>query len=186
MPPSNANVCLSGGAIGADIEWGKAALAHDHTVLHFIFEGHEHNAPASLLHTLSPEELIIADAHLAKANETLGRRWPNPKRFLSNLLRRNYYQIIWTNSVYAISTFKKGMVGGGTAWAVQMYLDRFDTKIELPCFVFDQERKTWTQWDGGGFMEIDRPPPPSGTWTGIGTRDLNSAGSAAIQEVWEI
>jgi hypothetical protein len=180
------NVCLSGGAIGADVLWGAAAALHGHRVIHFTFEGHGHksSAPSSTLHYFTPEELAVANPHCARANKTLDRRWPLSNTFVSNLLRRNYYQVAWSDAVYAISTFKDGLVAGGTAWAVQMYLDRFDHEQELPCYVYDQIKKTWTQWDGGGFLEIEKPPSPSGTWAGIGTREINRAGVLAIEGVW--
>jgi hypothetical protein len=178
------DVCLSGGARGADLAWGDAAMAHGHDVVHFGFAGHRSSAPHNTIQTLSEAELSVADQHLVKANKTMKRRWPISNQFVANLLRRNFYQIIETQAVYAISTFEKGMVAGGTSWAVQMYLDRFDHREELPCYVYDQVRKTWAQWDGGGFLEIDHPPIPSGVWTGIGTRELNKAGMEAIQKVW--
>ena len=178
------STCLSGGARGADHEWGLAASKHGHAVVHFAFEGHRSKCPRSTLHELSQAELDIADSRLVQANKTLKRRWPVANRFVANLLRRNYYQIAETDSVYAISTFQKRMVAGGTAWAVQLYLDRFDEAKELPCYVYDQQIETWTQWDGSGFLVIDAPPTPSGIWTGIGTRDLNSAGKRAIWEIW--
>jgi hypothetical protein len=67
---------------------------------------------------------------------------------------------------------KKGWLLGGTSWAVQLFIDRFERGTPIPCYVFDQVQEQWVQWDGHGFLEIYRPPTPTGIWTGIGTRDL--------------
>ncbi len=178
------NICLSGGAKGADSAWGDVAHYYGHDVIHFSFVGHKAHVPQSTVVVLGEAELVRADPHLVIANQTMKRRWPIRNQHVANLLRRNFYQVVETESVYAVSTFEKRLVAGGTSWAVQMYLDRFEHSDPLPCYVFDQVRGYWTQWDGGGFEIIHQPPAPSGLWTGIGTRDLNALGEAAIADIW--
>ena len=168
------NMLLSGGAIGADYLWGKLAGKRGDKVVHFSFAEHSQKAtvPKHTLHIIPQEDLNAVDGFLKQANKTLKRNFPPRSQFVANLLRRNYYQVAETDSVYVISKFEKGLVAGGTAWAVYMYLDRFDPECTLPCYVFDQVNAVWTQWIDGGFVEIDQPPEPTGTWTGIGSRDL--------------
>jgi len=178
------NICLSGGAIGADYLWGEVASMFGHQIVHFGFAGHRSKVPRATIYTLTEEALLDADPYLVRANKTLDRRWPVRDHHVASLLRRNFYQVIETDSVYAVASLDRGHVAGGTAWAVQMYLDRFDRGVELPCYVFDQNVGTWTQWDGDGFLEIDLPPRPAGLWTGIGTRKLNTAGTNAIMGIW--
>lgn len=182
----NQDICLSGGARGADLAWGETALAHGHDLIHFSFAGHRSTAPHNTLFVLSAEELREADPFLERANRTLGRRWPSRNPHVAGLLRRNYYQVREADAVYAVSTFEKRHVAGGTSWAVQMFLDRFPGQPDIPCYVYDQVIGTWTAWEDGGFVEVDRVPRPQGCWAGIGTRELNDRGSEAIEKVWDL
>lgn len=173
------NVCFSGGAQGADLHWGAFAAKLGHQVIHFGFEGHRNNAPPGTYITLTKEELRQADPFLEVANKTLKRKIPTDQ-FIKNLLRRNYYQILHSNALYAVSEIdRNGLVKGGTAWAVVMFENQM---IRAPLYVYDQNRQQWYSRDrfNNVWVEIDRPPTPSGAWTGIGTRKLNEFGKLAI------
>lgn len=180
-----ANVCLSGGAEGADEQFGMCAGARGDTVYHFTFEGHRKiRVPMSERVVLTRRQLQEADSHLERANLTLGRALPFHKAWIINLLRRNYFQIKDTQSVYAVTHFKDGKVDGGTAWAVQMFIDRHPPGTPLPLYVFDQFVERWFVWNGTRFEEMDAPPPePSGVWTGIGARALKQAGKLEIRRL---
>lgn len=174
------NVCLSGGAAGADLKWGEVASARGDEVIHYIFRGHRSTAPEHQKIILSPSQLAEADPHLETANKTLRRRFPGSNDFVNNLLRRNYYQVVWSGSVYAISQIgKDGLVKGGTAWATTMFTDMHPYG---KCYVYDQVAKQWFQWKGG-WCPIVMPPTPVGVWAGIGSRDLLPAGERAIYEL---
>lgn len=172
------NVCLSGGATGADLAWGRAARAKGHRVIHFSFARHDTDAPADERRILDDAELRAADPHLAGAAKALGRPWP--PRAGRNLLRRDWHQVKDSERVYAVASFRKdGQVEGGTAWAVALFLDRHHGRT-CELYLFDQDRAQWLRWDRG-WRPIDRPPVPRGRWTGIGTRNLNAAGRDAIR-----
>lgn len=179
------NVCKSGGAAGSDLAWGAAAEYMGHDVVHYSFERHKRpDEQSQYLLVLSREQLAVADDHLKRANRTLRRKWPVASQSTANLLRRNFYQIKTTRRVYAISTFERGgNVAGGTAWAVQMFIDRHDGD---PCeaYVFDQDKNQWFKWHGV-WVDIKTPPVPEGEWTGIGTRDINKNGLMAIKKLFE-
>lgn len=181
MQDNNDPVCCSGGADGADYAWGVEAAKHGHGVMHFVFSGHKSKAPKHQLVCLDEQQLTVANEHVARANDTLKRSWPPKSRFVGNLLRRNYYQVIWSGSLYAIGTFdKNGGVAGGTAWAVEMMKNLHP---EGKIYFYDQKRGNWAQWKGGWFSII-KPPKPEGIWAGIGTRDLNEKGTKAIIDVF--
>lgn len=176
------NICLSGGAEGADLQFGMTAGETGHQVVHFIFDGHHSRAPKNELVVLTADHLKVADEYLVLANKTLKRKWPTRNNFANNLLRRNYYQVAWAGSVYAVSTIEDEMVAGGTAWAVQMYLDRTD--IDHRAYVYDQNLEHWFQWTDGYWGPIEGDPPrPEGIWAGIGTRKLNISGKEAIRKL---
>lgn len=188
------NICLSGGARGSDLEWGKHAKAAGHKLIHYSFVGHRAEARENL-HRLTPKQLLEADPYLVKAAPKLNKYYRsgrNPNDYDSstpNLLRRNWWQVKDAERVYAISTIKDGIVQGGTAWAVQMFLDRHTLKNgeAAECYVYDQETKTWNIWSTPmGWVTLhSRLPRPYGRYAGIGTRDINSHGLKAISEIYK-
>jgi hypothetical protein len=157
---SKTNVCLSGGAPGSDQQWGMNAGKAGHVVVHWSFVGHKSTAPVEELSILPQSLLDTADPYCALANKTLKRSWPPRWIGTANLLRRNWFQVCYSSSVYAISNFKlpagvvipiggvldnKVRVQGGTAWAVQMFIDRHNGEA-CKCFVFDQDAGYWFEW----------------------------------------
>ena len=177
------NVCLSGGADGADLQWGMVAGLAGHAVVHFHFDGHRSKAPVQELVKLSQEKLAAADEYLMKANKTMNRRWPVSNQFVGNLLRRNYYQVAWSDAVYAVASIENGMVTGGTCWASQMFLDRFEPGQPVPAYVYDQKTSQWLTWGGTSWEPIVSPPVPAGVWAGIGSRELGDNGKQAIRDL---
>lgn len=177
------NVCLSGGAKGADVAWGNAAKEAGHTVIHLGFQGmNQSHEPFKVLNVV---KLLEADEHLKKANQTLKRgSFPYKSEYVNNLLRRNFWQIKHTERVYGVGWLKDGMVQGGTGWAFQMAFDRgiFEQ------YFFDQITNKW--WKlvhllfGFKWVEADKPPKPHGVYTGIGTRELSNDGRLAIRTIY--
>ena len=142
------NVCLSGGAAGADVTWGHNAHDAGHQVVHWSFKGHKSHDP-DRTYILTEEELTEADEYLKEANVTLKRRLNFHNDYVINLLRRNWYQVKYAESVYVVGSLndkaiiydpqeghdqkyhltndRKDRMGinGGTAWACQLYLDLY-------------------------------------------------------------
>lgn len=181
------NVCLSGGTEGADTVFGEEAVRVGHEVYHFSFLDH-HAAESNKegIYRLSPLQLKEADPFLLKANKTLKRRFPTSHVYIDNLLRRNYWQIRTTERVYAVASFgadTNKIVVGGTAWAVQMAIDKGVSEI----YLFDQiQRNCWFMWYENGFEYIHEAevPFPHGRYTGIGSRELNETGISAIKSLY--
>ncbi len=176
------NICLSGGADGADLQWGMVAGSAGHNVVHWSFKGHKSSAPATEIVILTPELLDEADEPCKRASKTLKRWFPPKSLFVKNLLRRNWFQVKDAERVYAVAAIEKGIVTGGTAWATQMFIDRHDGAT-CECYVFDQEIAKWFQWVDSQWTEIESPPSPHGVWAGIGSRELNEAGKNAIRTI---
>lgn len=181
------NLCLSGGADGADLQWGMMAGRIGHSVIHWSFQGHKSQAPESEIVRLDDASLAEADEVLKRANKTIKRRFPGKSRFVNNLLRRNFYQVRWSESLYGVGEMKSGQVQGGTAWAVQMYMDRFthDGEPMESCrlYFYDQATDRWMSWQGEWQIMEEQPPMPKGIWTGVGTRELSNNGKWAIRNV---
>lgn len=190
------NLCLSGGAAGSDLQWGMCAGLLGHKVIHWSFDGHRTQAPEQEVVRLSAEQLAKADEAVAKAAKSLKRAVPN-KPWVKPLIQRNWYQVAWSNSIYAVCDYdtETDQLKGGTAWAIQMYLDR---DIPHNCHIFAQNVNTWMSWDDrfdGWFIHVRdyddakslhvAVPQPSGIWAGVGTRDLNQNGKDAIRRLME-
>lgn len=181
------DICLSGGAEGADTAWGEAAKAAGHDVRHYVFGGinKKHAYPRFYLNWC---ELLQAEPHLKKANETLKRgNFPYKSEYVINLLRRNYWQVKNTERVYAVAPLdlNKQQVRGGTGWAVQMAIDLGVPEI----YVFDTVKSMWFTyvWKPYDCFAVNpsMPPKPHGRYTGIGSREITEAGLAAIKQVYQ-
>jgi hypothetical protein len=189
---SSPNILLSGGAEGADTVFSKAASAAKHQVVHWTFEGHKPKLRKGL-YQLTDAHLTSADLSLRRANKGLLRSFPTKSEHTNNLLRRNHFQVRWSESVYAVSKFSTDAsmlrVAGGTAWACQLYVDRFmyDQEPMSLCklYLFDQTSQAWYQWDKVWSKMITAPPTPTGVYAGIGSRDMTEAGIAAINALYK-
>jgi hypothetical protein len=175
------NLCLSGGAEGADLQWGMCAGSLGHNVIHWSFQGHTTYAPDCEVVRLDDEQLKAADPFLQIAKVDLQRNLPK-NSYILNLLRRNHYQVAWSDSLYAVGQLMDtGKPSGGTAWAVQMFLNRATV---LPCYFYDQPTENWFQWDYQEKQwDFADPVQPKGLWAGVGTRDLLPCGKNAIRKL---
>jgi hypothetical protein len=185
----DSSICLSGGAVGSDLQWGAMAKKAGHSVIHWSFEKHETLAPPIEVVRLTSEQLNQADNYLIRANTSLKRRFPSGSILTNNLLRRNWYQVAWTDAVYATSSLDSNhTVKGGTAWACQLYMDRFihDNEDMDKCklYLFDINLCVWWKWVGKWHIMESAPTKPSGIWAGIGARKLNNAGKWEINKMF--
>lgn len=187
---TSSEILLSGGAAGADTAFGKAAHKAGHQVVHWSFNGHKSKLKNDI-YALTEDQLKDADPYLIRANKGIIRTFPATSEHTNNLLRRNYYQVKWSQSVYAVSRFTTDSsmlkVFGGTAWAIQLYADRFlyDQEPFDKCnlFLFDQDSNKWFKWNRI-WAEIEKPPNPQGVYAGIGSRELTDTGLAAINSLY--
>jgi hypothetical protein len=191
-------LCRSGGARGSDVAWGNQAKLAGHDLVHYSFVGHRPQALTNIVR-LTPKQLLEADPYLVKAAPRLkkyyraGKNPNDPDSGTPNLLRRNWWQVKDSDRVYAISTIKDGIVQGGTAWAVQMFIDRHQGQ-RCEAYVYEQEVRRWYRWGGPFFWwedmsnvgPVDHPPRPFGNYAGIGTRDINQYGLKAIKDLYNV
>lgn len=149
----SSDIMLSGGAEGADTVFGKAAEKAGHQVVHWSFPKHKSKLKSNLVQ-LTEDHLVSVDPYIIRANKSIIRKFPTNSNYTNNLLRRNYYQVRWSESVYAVSKFDDNSksllkVDGGTAWACQMYADRFlyDREDWSICkmYLYDMISNEWYQ-----------------------------------------
>lgn len=194
----------SGGDEGSDQFWGEIAAKIGHDVHHYSF--YKHGSKIKDRIELPQDLLNQADPFLKRTNKTLGRTFPAINNYTSNLLRRNFFQIFRTNSVFAITALDRDNIDtrfhGGTAWAIQLFIDKlfYDDHVSghYPIHVYDLKTSTWhnhlrTQELNGAlksyFSPSWIPEKPDKDWTGIGTRALTNKHKTAIIETlgnWNI
>lgn len=169
----------SGGARGAESEFGACAEKWGMTEQNYSFEGHRLRERRRGVVMLDESELKKGDFSLVYVSKRLGR-------VLSDIpLVRSVLQTIWHQVNAASQVFVVGViqddltVRGGTGWGAE--LARLWKK---PLFVFDQEKKSWFRWNGKAWEAANQPVIGSENFAGTGTQDLNDAGREAIRDLF--
>jgi hypothetical protein len=174
-------ILFSGGAPGAEAEFGACAERYGIEEVHFTFEGHR-MARSRGVRMLNHEELRAGDVSLEYVSRILDRRYtdaPTIRRILQTL----WYQVNSGQEIYVIGTIlDDGTVRGGTGWGAE-----FAKLCNKPLHVFDQDQDGWFTWSGesfraraaGGGPVVEHPH-----FTGTGTRQLRDNGARAIEELF--
>lgn len=178
--------CLlfSGGAQGAEQQFGLTAERFGIDEVNFSFEGH---TPARVrgLRVLNHEELRGGDVSLAYVSRLMHRRYPDTPTF-RKILQSIWYQVNAGQEIYVIGAIQAdNTVRGGTGWGAE-----FAKLCNKPLFVFDQETARWCAWDGDQDTWVprtsaDAPVIRHTHFTGTGTRTLTEAGRRAVIELFE-
>ena len=175
---------MSGGAKGSDSAWAKAASDVGIPTIHYTFGQHHKNIKApGFKRILSLSELEAVNEDIDTANKSLNRKIGNLNDNNKNLIRRNAYQVRFSDAVYGVGELSGDAktVKGGTGWAAQMGIDQ-----GKPVHIFDQKIGKWYSWNKAAnrfTMRSDPPPRPPAKFAGIGTRNLNNAGKKAINDL---
>ena len=163
----------SGGAIGSDSFWGEIGKKYGVVSKHYYHGKKTYNGNVEI----TEEEFNEGKEHVLKANKTLHRK---PDKYM-DLLARNYCQVKYSDAIFAIGHISKGIVDGGTGWAVQMAIDEGKT-----VYLFDQERNQWflnenNEWS----YYMEDSPVLTENFAGIGTRELKENGKKAIIDTYK-
>lgn len=169
----------SGGARGAETEFGRCAEQWGVAETHFSFDGHPHRERERGIVVLNDDELKKGDFSLVYASHRLGRplsQIPNIRRILQTV----WHQITAASEVFVVGAIEDtGTVRGGTGWGAE--LARLWSK---PVCVFDQHKGTWFRWDGVHWKPEEAPIIRRTSFAGIGTARLTPEGRAAIRELF--
>ena len=160
----------SGGAVGADYEWDRLGVKYGVVSRHYW---HGKRTPYGNVE-ISEADFEEGRQHVLKANETLHRR---PEKYM-NLLSRDWCQVKYSEAVFAIGHLYRGVVRGGTGWAVQMAIDE-----GKPVWLFDQGLDQWFHYKEGEWISCD-VPVLTRNFSGIGSREIKECGIRAIAEVY--
>lgn len=178
MKPSEC-ILFSGGATGAEAEFGAAAERYGVEEVNFTFDGHQ-IARQRGIRVLNHEELLAGDVSLAYVSRLMGRRYsegPTIRKVLQTL----WYQVNHGQEIYVVGAIQKDeTVRGGTGWGAE-----FAKLCNKPLYVFDQDRDGWFQWIDSAWRAQEQPPVVSHSHvTGTGTRLLRDNGRRAIEALF--
>jgi hypothetical protein len=175
-------ILFSGGAQGAEAEFGANAESMGIEEVNFTFEGHR-LARQRGLHYLNHEELQAGDVSLDYVSRLMNRRYTESP-VLRKVLQSIWYQINRGQEIYVIGEIlEDNTVKGGTGWGAE-----FAKLCNKPLFVFDQKRGSWFTWNRKNWVEskgADQPVISHIHFTGTGTRMIEESGRQAIKELFE-
>jgi hypothetical protein len=168
----------SGGANGAEEEFGELAEAWGVNEVNFTFDGHKQTRSRGR-YELSPRELAAGDVSLVYVSRRLNRTYSEGS-LIRRVLQTIWHMVSRSQQVFVIGEIQAdGTVKGGTGWAVE--LARMWNKT---LWVYDQDRSGWYRWDGVDWV-AGEPTIDSVHFTGTGTRYLTEPGKAAVKALFE-
>jgi hypothetical protein len=175
------SILFSGGAPGAEAEFGACAERHGIEEVNFTFEGHKIDRHRGV-RVLNHEELQSGDVSLAYVSRLMHRRFTDSPT-IRKVLQTLWYQVNNGQEIYVIGTIQDdGTVRGGTGWAAE-----FAKLCNKPLFVFDQEKNSWFAWTGEDWEKRTSANGPIIThphFSGAGTRTLQANGKRAIADLF--
>ena len=174
-------ILFSGGAPGAESEFGACAERHGVEEVNFTFDGHKvlrHRGVRMLNH----EELETGDVSLAYVSKLMHRRYTESPT-LRKVLQTLWYQVNSGQEIYVIGTIlEDATVRGGTGWGAE-----FAKLCNKPLYVFDQAKNCWFAWNGEEWEKRTSANSPLVThahFTGTGTRTMQANGKKAIEDLF--
>jgi len=175
-------ILFSGGAQGAEAEFGACAERHGIEEVNFTFDGHN-DARRRGVRVLNHEELQAGDVSLAYVSRLMHRRYTDSPT-IRKVLQTLWYQVNNGQEIYVIGTvLDDGTVRGGTGWGAE-----FAKLCNKPLHVFDQEKNSWFSWSGEDWDKRTSANAPLISHvhiTGTGTRKLQANGKRAIEDLFK-
>jgi hypothetical protein len=175
-------ILFSGGANGAEAEFGANAERHGIEEVNFTFEGHNIVRQRGLRY-LNHQELKNGDVSLEYVSRLMNRRYTENPTFRM-ILQSIWYQINHGQEIYVIGEILADKtVRGGTGWGAE-----FAKLCNKPLYVFDQKRDRWFNWNKVDWVECRSGNDPVIShvhFTGTGTRFPEENGKKAIAALFE-
>jgi hypothetical protein len=175
-------ILFSGGAPGAEAEFGACAERHGVEEVNFTFDGHQ-DVRRRGVRVLNHEELRAGDVSLEYVSRLMNRRFTEGVT-IRKVLQTLWYQVNSGQEIYVVGAILPDKtVRGGTGWGAE-----FAKLCNKLLHVFDQEKDLWLKWSGSVWEALpgsERPVITHTHFTGTGTRNLQSNGRRAIQQLYE-
>lgn len=174
-------ILFSGGAPGAEAEFGACAERYGIEEVNFTFDGHK-IARQRGIRVLNHEELSAGDVSLEYVSRLMHRRYTDAP-FIRRVLQTLWYQVNSGQEIYVVGVIQDDQtVRGGTGWGAE-----FAKLCNKPLFVFDQEKNGWFRWTGSAWEAMGASAGPTIAHphiTGTGTRVLQPNGKQAIGDLF--
>ena len=175
-------ILFSGGAPGAEAEFGASAERHGIEEVNFTFDSHK-IARTRGVRVLNHEELQAGDISLEYVAKLLHRRYTDSPT-IRKVLQTLWYQVNSGQEIYVIGTILDDKtVRGGTGWGAE-----FAKLCNKPLHVFDQDKDGWFRWAGSEWQGVEPSSGPVIThphFTGTGTRFIEANGREAIEALFD-
>ena len=175
-------ILFSGGAPGAEAEFGACAERHGIEEVNFTFDGHT-EARRRGVRVLNHEELQAGDVSLEYVSRLMHRRYTDSP-MIRKVLQSLWYQVNNGQEIYVVGVIlEDGTVRGGTGWGAE-----FAKLCNKPLFVFDQDKSRWCRWTGSSWESFAASKAPVIThphFTGTGTRTMRENGRKAIDALFD-
>jgi hypothetical protein len=175
-------ILFSGGAAGAEAEFGACAERHGIEEVNFTFSGHK-DVRTRGIRVLNHEELQAGDVSLEYVSRLMHRRYTDSPT-IRKVLQTLWYQVNSGQEIYVIGVIlEDGTVRGGTGWGAE-----FAKLCNKPLYVFDQEKDSWFEWASDAWEQRRGENEPVIThphFTGTGTRTLKDNGKRAIDGLFD-
>ena len=169
---------FSGGAKGAEEEFGVQAEKAGVEEVSFTFEGHSVKRKRGL-HFLTNKELKSGEVSLAYISKLMNRSYTQGPKF-KKVLQSIWHQINSADEVFVIGKIlSDGTVKGGTGWGAE-----FAKLCNKPLYVFDQDKKGWFKWGQDRWRKAV-PKIHKKNFAGGGTRFLTAGGKKAIVDLYK-
>ena len=172
---------FSGGAPGAEAQFGACAERHGVEEVNFTFDGHKIERHRGV-RVLNHEELLAGDVSLAYVSRLMNRRYTEGPT-LRKVLQTLWYQVNNGQEIYVIGSVQDdGTVRGGTGWGAE-----FAKLCNKPLYVFDQDKDKWFTWTGEAWTATASGEPviTHPHFTGTGTRTLRENSVRAIDALFD-
>lgn len=189
----------SGGALGADFAWAEIGASYGVEGKHYYdaTDAREGKKPPYANTPITDAERTEGADKALYAGKVMGRLEAKAQKVSDPLIIRDWMQIKNSSMVVTIAqkfdntgdrfsnnpsdsrTALIPQVSGGTGWAVQMAISE-----GIPVYVFNQSNGKWYVNFCGQWKHSEAPILKE-NFTGIGTRNINDAGRAAIKECYE-
>jgi len=169
---------FSGGAQGAETQFGKLAEYYGIGEINYTFEGHRIERTRGV-RVLTNEELTKKDVSLTYVSKLLNRKFTNAEK-MRKVLQTIMHQIESGHQIFVVGTIQEdGTVKGGTGWGAE-----FAKICNKELYVFGQKKNGWFKWEHGAWVSFETPVITDQHFTGTGTRFLEENGKKALEDLF--
>ena len=177
LNPKNC-ILYSGGAQGAEEEFGKQAEKYGIQEVNYSFDGHKIERTRGM-RVLTSEELALKDVSLTYVSKLMNRTFSRAPIF-RQVLQSICWQVSGGHEVFVIGTIQEdNTVKGGTGWGAE-----YAKICNKPLYVFGQVRNGWFKWEKDQWIAVEPPKISHHHFSCTGTRFLEDNGRQAIADLF--